>query len=56
MATHSSILAWRIPRTEEAGGLQSVRLERVGYNKMTNTLSSQALSNRHFLARMLVAS
>ena len=23
MATHSSILAWRIPRTEEAGGLQS---------------------------------
>ena len=24
MATHTSILAWRIPRTEEAGGLQSV--------------------------------
>ena len=24
MATHSSILAWRIPRTEETGGLQSV--------------------------------
>ena len=24
MATHSSILAWRIPRTEEPGGLQSV--------------------------------
>ena len=24
-ATHSSILAWRIPRTEESGGLQSVR-------------------------------
>ena len=24
MATHSSILAWRIPRTEEAGGLQSM--------------------------------
>ena len=24
MATHSSILAWEIPRTEEAGGLQSV--------------------------------
>ena len=27
MATHSSILAWRIPRTEEAGGLQPMRLE-----------------------------
>ena len=24
MATHSSVLAWRIPRTEEVGGLQSV--------------------------------
>ena len=32
MATHSSILAWRIPWTEEPGGLQSVRLQRVGHN------------------------
>ena len=30
MATHSSILAWRIPWTEEPGGLQSVELQRVG--------------------------
>ena len=30
MATHSSILAWRIPWTEEPGGLQSVGLQRVG--------------------------
>ena len=30
MATHSSILVWRIPRTEEPGGLQSVGLQRVG--------------------------
>ena len=29
MATHSSILAWRIPRTEEPGGLQSVGSRRV---------------------------
>ena len=29
MATHPSILAWRIPRTEEAGGLQSVQSHRV---------------------------
>ena len=28
MATHSSILAWRIPWTEEAGGLQSLGLQR----------------------------
>ena len=32
MATHSSILAWRIPWTEEPGGLQSMRLHRVGHN------------------------
>ena len=29
LATHSSILAWRIPWTEEHGGLQSMRLQRV---------------------------
>ena len=32
MATHSSILAWRIPWMEEPGGLQSMGLERVGYD------------------------
>ena len=32
MATHPSILAWRIPWTEEPGGLQSTGLQRVGYN------------------------
>ena len=31
MATHSSILAWRIPWTQEPGGLQSVQLQRVGH-------------------------
>ena len=30
MATHSSILAWRIPWTEEPGGLQTMGLDRVG--------------------------
>ena len=29
MAIHSNILAWRIPWTEESGGLQSLRLQRV---------------------------
>ena len=32
MATHSSILAWRIPWTEEPDGLQSIVLQRVGYD------------------------
>ena len=32
MATHSSILAWRIPRTEEPGGLQSMGLQRVEHD------------------------
>ena len=31
-ATHSSILAWRIPWTEEPGGLQSMGLRRVGHD------------------------
>ena len=37
MATHSSILAWRIPWTEEPGGLQSMGLQRVGHDWATNT-------------------
>ena len=32
MVTHSSTLAWRIPWTEEPGGLQSLGLQRVGHN------------------------
>ena len=32
MATHSNILAWRIPWTEEPGGLQSMGLHRVGHD------------------------
>ena len=33
MATHSSILAWGVPWTEEPGGLQSVGSPRVGYTE-----------------------
>ena len=36
MATHSSILAWKIPWTEEAGGLQSMGSLRVGYDWATS--------------------
>ena len=35
MATHSSILAWRIPWTEEPGRLQSMRLQRIGHDLVT---------------------
>ena len=35
MATRSSILAWRIPWAEEPGGLQSMELQRVGHEWVT---------------------
>ena len=35
MTAHSSILAWRIPRTEEPGGLQSIGLQKVGHDWVT---------------------
>ena len=38
LATHSSILAWRTPCTEEPGGLQSIGSETVGHDWVTNTL------------------
>ena len=37
MAMHSSILAWKIPWTEEPGGLQSMELQRVRHDWVTNT-------------------
>ena len=36
MATYSSILAWKIPRTEEPGRLQSMESQRVGHNSETS--------------------
>ena len=38
MATHSSILAWRIPWSEEPGTLQSIGSQRVGHDLVTFTL------------------
>ena len=35
IATHSSSLAWKTPQTEEPGGLQSMGLQRIGYNWAT---------------------
>ena len=39
MASHSNILAWRIPWTEEPGGLQSMGSQRVGQDCVTNTFT-----------------
>ena len=44
MATHSSILAWRIPWTEEPGGLQSMGLQRVALTEQL-TLSHFCLKD-----------
>ena len=35
LATHSSILAWKMPWTEEPGGLQSMRSQRIKHNIVT---------------------
>ena len=43
IAVHSSILAWRNPWTEEPGRLQSMGLQRVGYDWVTNTSTLFAL-------------
>jgi len=41
MATYSSILAWRIPWTEEPGGLQSMGSQRVTTEQLTHTSCRQ---------------
>ena len=40
MATHSSVLAWEIPRAEEPGGLQSIGLRRAGHDLATEHIES----------------
>ena len=49
MATHSSILAWRIPWTEETGRLQSTGLQRTGYD--WNDLARMHTSCNSFLEK-----
>ena len=53
MATHSSILAWRIQGTKEAGGLQSMGLQRVGRDGATNTNFVQQTPIQHCKAVIL---
>ena len=51
MATHSSILAWETPWTEEAGGLQSMGRKRVGHNLVTNGFKGKKGRNSEELER-----
>ena len=48
MATHCSILAWKIPQTEEPGGVQSIGSQRVGLNRATNTLWMVSFDKKTF--------
>ena len=58
MATHSCLPAWKIPWTEEPGGLQSVGSQRVGHNWVTEhidiTLLYQNLHNEYLEREMLI--
>ena len=50
MAPHSSILAWRVPWTEEPGRLQSVGSQKVRHDRMTNT-HTHSMLNPHFIGK-----
>ena len=52
MATHSSILAWRIPWTEEQGRLQSMGLQRVGHNWSDLASSSSSMLKYSFIGHI----
>jgi len=54
MATHSSILAWRIPRTEEPGGLQSMGWQRVRHDWVTNTHTSICFAKVPFYPQNII--
>ena len=56
MATHSSILTWRIPWTEETDSLQSMGLQRVGQDWATHTFTSLSLclTFSHFTFTLLL--
>ena len=49
MATHSSILAWRIPWTEKPGGLQSYGLQTGGHNWVTQHIHTLYMNTLVFL-------
>ena len=50
MATHSSVLAWRIPGMEEPGGLPSMGSHRVGHN--WSDLAAAAAATLHYMSML----
>ena len=44
MATHSSVLAWETPRTEEPGGLKSLGSQRVGHTLVTKEQQKEEIT------------
>ena len=55
MATHSSILAWKIPWTEEPGELQSLELQRVKYNWRDSTHMNTRVDSLPHIQRIFPA-
>ena len=55
MAIHSSILAWEIPWTEEPGGLQSMGLQRVEHDLVTEHVHTHHNESRGFFAVSFIA-
>ena len=53
MASHSSTLAWKIPWTEEPGGLQSMGLQMLARDSVTNTLEAVGLWASHVISLCL---
>ena len=54
MATHSSILAWRVPWTEKPGGLQSVESQELGRTELLSTCMKRA-TNQFYCPRSTVS-
>ena len=55
-ATHSSILAWRVPWTEEPGGLQSMEFHRAGHNWATNTFTLCKCEDKRYIVMSIFPS
>ena len=54
MATHSSILAWEIPWTEESGGLQSIGSQGVGQDLVTKPQQQQSVCMKQMVDECLL--
>ena len=54
MATHSSVLAWRIPWTEEPSRLQSIGLQRVGHDLVTKTKTTTSEVEHLFIGSFIL--